>query len=1091
MKYFTFLITLLSSFSLAREPKLVFQENKGQVNDQNNKLRPDVLFSASDGQIVFHLKKNSISYQLYKTGSRDSLYPSLTKRPANLKTSTLTTIYRLDLRWINSNPDPTIEKDEQLSGYENFFSDNFPNGITYVRSYEEILYKNIYEGIDMRYYCADGHLEYDYLVKAGADYRKIQLKIDGASSLRVNSNGELLIKTPLGEIIKPAPVVIQEGKRIKAQWHLLNNVLSFKIHSINPKKNFVIDPAVRLWGTYYGGTNGASTCAVDGAGNVFIGGSAYSSSTLVATSGAHQTTFSGAPDGFLAKLNPNGIRQWATYYGGSNIDYISGCCTDASGNIYASGSTQSLGGSVIATPGSYQYNNFVLSGQYAFLVKFDSSGIRLWGTYYGAGSESGNSCAVDSIGNVYLAGSTGSISNTIIASPGCHQSTPATSGSAFLAKFNSAGTRLWGTYYGEGSGYSCATDISGNVFLCGVTSYTTAGNYISTPGSHQPVNSGGGDAFLVKFNSAGVRQWGTFYGGIASEVALACATDSSGNIFVVGNTSTPTSTRVASPGAHQSAYGGSDDAFIVKFTKNGARAWGTYYGGSGVEEGNSCATDAYGNFYIVGGTSTSSGTSIATPGSFQSVYGTGSQDAYFAKFDSLGVRQRGTYYGGNPSDEAFGCCTGKSNIVYFAGQTSTSSFGTIATTGTHQSSLIGVANSFLVKFSDCNAPLSPIDTSPTLLACPGFTTSLSASASGTVSWYNAAIGGTLLVIGNGFNTPTLSAGTYTYFAQNTNTCSSAPARTAVIVTVSPSPTVSLNSGTICAGQTFTLIASGAASYTFSGGTSVVNPTASTIYSVTGSNSIGCMSANTATTMISVNPLPSVTATGPSTICGSSFGCLSASAAMTYTWIGPCGFTSNVQNPCLVFNSFCPCTFSLTIADFNGCQNSTTVCANVIPQPTVSITSSDTLLCLGNSATLTANGASTYSWSTGNSGISEIISPTITLNYTVTGTDANGCMNTSVITQSVASCTGFSQLSFSNSQLSIYPNPNNGNFTILMNDLQKETHFEIYNSLGQEVIRKPLKIKETQIDIGNLANGIYFVKIFEEGEMIYYSKIIKQ
>ena len=123
--------------------------------------------------------------------------------------------------------------------------------------------------------------------------------------------------------------------------------------------------------------------------------------------------------------------------------------------------------------------------------------------------------------------------------------------------------RQWGTYYGgtgDDRGNSCAIDASGNIYLAGWTSSTTG---IATTGAHQTTFGGFNDAFLVKFNSSGVRQWGTYYGGTGWEEGWSCATDSSGNIYLAGQTGSTSG--IATTGAHQTTFGGNYDAFLVKF----------------------------------------------------------------------------------------------------------------------------------------------------------------------------------------------------------------------------------------------------------------------------------------------------------------------------------------------------------------------------------------------------------------------------------------------------------------------------------------------------------------------------------------------
>jgi len=459
---------------------------------------------------------------------------------------------------------------------------------------------------------------------------------------------------------------------------------------------------VRAWGTYYTGTgqvwpNGeerGNSCITDAAGNVYMVGFTSSNSDI-ATAGAHQTVYAGGPivfgtggyDAFLVKFNSSGVRQWATYYGGSQDDMGISCAVDASGNVYMIGSTSSTSG--IATAGAHETT--INDG---FLVKFNSSGVRQWGTYF---EGNGNACTTDASGNIYIVGLTNSTSG--IATAGAHQTVMSGSGDAFLVKFNSSGVKQWGTYFGGSytlasgmeTGLSCATDALGNVYMTGHTPSTSD---IATAGAHQTIYGGSStDAFLVKFNSSGVIQWGTYYGGAGVDIGYSCATDATGNVYLAGDTQQeflPASSGMTTIGAHQSAYGGGySDGFLVKFDSNGLRQWGTYYGGSLLDVSFSCATDASGNVYMSGNTQSSAG--IATSGAHQTTF----NDAFLVSFNSSGVRQSGTYYGGIKNV----CTSDASGNVYMTGYTQSNS--DIATAGAHQTANgnNGYSDAFLVKFN--------------------------------------------------------------------------------------------------------------------------------------------------------------------------------------------------------------------------------------------------------------------------------------------------------------------------------------------------------------------------------------------------------
>jgi hypothetical protein len=321
------------------------------------------------------------------------------------------------------------------------------------------------------------------------------------------------------------------------------------------------------------------------------------------------------PSGASLVIDPIPTRRWGTYFGGLEGESTSfhGCITDESGNILIAGETPSTGN--IATAGAFQTT---LSGSDdAFLAKFSSSGQQLWGTYFGGNSTTGGySCAIDPSGNIYLCGTTKS--TTGLATPGAFQTTLHGTMDAFLAKFNSSGFRIWCTYYGGNETgtqpweefSTCCCDTNGNV-ICSGRTYSP--DYISTPGSSQPVYGGNGDAFLVKFSGSGQRLWATYYGGSGLEGNAMCSISNNGSIFITGVTNS--ANNISTPGCFQPTLAGSSDAFLASFSPDGIKLWGTYFGGAGADIGYDCIVDTNDNVYFVGGTTSS--TQIATPGAFQ------------------------------------------------------------------------------------------------------------------------------------------------------------------------------------------------------------------------------------------------------------------------------------------------------------------------------------------------------------------------------------------------------------------------------------------------------------------------------------------
>jgi gliding motility-associated-like protein len=261
----------------------------------------------------------------------------------------------------------------------------------------------------------------------------------------------------------------------------------------------------------------------------------------------------------------------------------------------------------------------------------------------------------------------------------------------------------------------------------------------------------------------------------------------------------------------------------------------------------------------------------------------------------------------------------------------------------------------------------------------------------------------------GQNTATLSitppSGSNSYTLNGANgTCT---ATATVLVDVSPSPTLSVNSANICSGQTATLTASGAATYSWSANAGgiispsvTVNPTTTTVYTVGGI--IGSCTDSIATT-VTVSPTPTLSLPANSyTVCvGNSVG-LSVSGATTYTWTtGTALSCTACANPISTPTANITYTVQGTTGSCVSAASTVTVSINVNPLPTVTLTPSSTALCSSNSSTITASGASTYTWSPSGSlssatGSTVTATPNSTTDYTVTGTDVNGCTNTSVV-----------------------------------------------------------------------------------------------
>jgi hypothetical protein len=280
------------------------------------------------------------------------------------------------------------------------------------------------------------------------------------------------------------------------------------------------------------------------------------------------------------------------------------------------------------------------------------------------------------------------------------------------------------------------------------------------------------------------------------------------------------------------------------------------------------------------------------------------------------------------------------------------------------------------------ATISAVDDS----ICAGTATTLSipGDANSTVQWYynNSPLGGQT---SNSISANL--AGNYKVYVSNT-ALSCADTTQQTVITINPLPTVGAGADqSICAGTSVTLSGLGAQAYTWNNGVtnnSSFTPASTQTYTLTGTDANGCQ--NTDQVVVTVKPLPTVSAGADQNVCAGSSVTLSGSGAVSFTW------NNSVSNGV----SFIPAgnqTYTVTGTGVNGCQNTDQVILTVVALPTVD-GGADQVVCIGSSVTLTGAGAQTYAWTNAANGTPFI--PLTSGTYTVTGTDNNGCTNTDVV-----------------------------------------------------------------------------------------------
>lgn len=576
-----------------RNDKNGFTENKGQLYDQHGQPNSGLKYLYRAQGLNVQLRATGFSYDAWLDKQEKSSTKQVRKASEGKAVALPRQYHRVDIELEGANPDARMLAEQPLAEVANVF--NSLGRFDAIRSYYKITYLDMYPGIDLEFLAragTDKPVEYNFIVHPGADASQIKMRYSNGNDISLKE-GMIEMQLAFGTLKEKIPLSYtqQDGHSLAVHYKPLDeagNLYAFQVPDYDHRKTLVIDPTPNL--------------------------------------------------------------VWSTFYGGSVNDYIFSLDIDASGNIYAGGYSNSPNN--IATAGAYQTT--VTGGQDAFVAKFTAAGQRLWGTYIG-GANNENGYAVKTDGtSVYLAGSTDS-SGTNFAFSGHQNTYGGGSNDGFLAKFNAAnGTRVWSTYYG-GTGQDNFTSLflapDGSLFAGGYTYSANAANVIATAGALQTALSGAGsmDAMLVKFNSAGVRQWGTYVGAAGGDDNIqSVVLDASGNIYVGG--STASTAGIATTGAFQEVFaGGTTDMWIAKLNSTGtSKLWGTYWGGTSQEVISTLKIGPDGNL-VAAGASAFTSTGMGSAGTYQPAAALGS-DIVIGKFSPSGSRIWATYYGGTAGD---------------------------------------------------------------------------------------------------------------------------------------------------------------------------------------------------------------------------------------------------------------------------------------------------------------------------------------------------------------------------------------------------------------------------------------------------------
>jgi len=616
---------------------LSFEHNEGQVDEK-------VKFLARWGGRVYWFIKKEVILDFPENESPEKV--------ASLKPSALPekqrTRHTVRISFPGSNTAVQVEGLERQSGRINYFiGDDKSKWRTNVPIYRGVIYRNLWDSIDLRYEGRGGNLKYEFVVAPGADPDVICLAFKGIDDLRISDAGELVVTTKLGDLIEAQPIIYQvdngKKKEIKGAYRIIEGgQVGFSIENYDALLPLIIDPLV--YSTYLGGNSQdyGMDIVVDDIGNAYVTG--WTQSTNFPIDSPYQASFGGGNrDIFVTKFNASGSALiYSTYIGGDGRDEGRGIALDGSGNAYITGD---MGGE-----GS------------AFAAKLDSTGSTLIYSIPIGSSRYGRAIAVDELGNAYVTGWT------------------VGGGSAFVTMINASGADLvYSTFLGGDGldfGYDIAVDSSGNVY---VTGDTTSSNF-PIKNSYQSANAGGADAFVTKLSppsaSGPSLVYSTYLGGTGNiDRGYGIAVDGSGNAYVAGYTYSMDFPTTAT--SFQATFGGGTfDAFVTKLNGTGIVEYSTYLGGSDVDAGLGLALDEFGNAYIAGWTK-----SIDFPTYLpDQEANAGDDDVFVAKLNALGSEVLySTYLGGSyidGSSQKVAIAVDRFRNIYVTGHTGSTDFPT-------------------------------------------------------------------------------------------------------------------------------------------------------------------------------------------------------------------------------------------------------------------------------------------------------------------------------------------------------------------------------------------------------------------------------
>lgn len=540
-------------------------ENKGQWPEQ-------VKFKATTPTGAFFLQSNGYRMLLHNPQdleaiairthghthtAKDSNLSYKTAAVANTNDRLVLRSHAYDMKFLNAAASPRIIPDKPLETYNNYFIGDDPTKwASNCRVFQGVTYKDVYPGVDLRYYTSDGQLKYDIIVHPGGAVDKIAMYFDGVEGLELR-NERLVVKTSVDEVQELKPFSYQplsSGRReVFNRYKLNGNIVKFDLGNYDRTKTLVIDPTL-IFSTFSGSTadNWGYTATYDANGNFYGGGIVFSPGQFPASPGAFQTTYQGGiaegqTTGYdigIIKLNPNGTtRMYATYIGGSRNEQPHSLIVDPAGNLVIGGRTNST-----TTAGG---------------------AVRYPGTVYGTGGAGD----YDIILTKLNANGTALIASRVIGGP-------SDDGVNVRPKYQSGKLSI-NRNYGDDARSEVMLDGAGNIYLA---SCTKSSGFPVTAGAFQTAFGGNQDGVIIKASpDLGTIIFSSFLGGSGDDAAFVLAINpTNGVIYTAGATTSTNFPRTNAGPAISSVFnGGETDGFVAMISGDGSTHIKSTYLGTG------------------------------------------------------------------------------------------------------------------------------------------------------------------------------------------------------------------------------------------------------------------------------------------------------------------------------------------------------------------------------------------------------------------------------------------------------------------------------------------------------------------------------